>query len=245
MKGIELILVFFIYSFIGWLWESFLCSSVELNKIFNRGFLLGPYCPIYGIGASVSYLMLGNINSLFHIFLISAFTSCTIEYIIGFGLEKFFNQKWWNYENYPFHINGRVCLYGLIIFGSANIAIVKYLTPAFLIFLSLATETVLRSIASVFTFILLFDLLLTINHLKGSSDMLEEIYTFLVERNDDYFISLNKSDKLAKLEYLKESGIVKEKLEELNDNLKYKEKKIKKYKNKKILKIKNLFDNYI
>ena len=121
MRISELYLIFFIYSFIGWFWESFPCSTIELDKLYNRGFLIGPACPIYGIGATISYLMLRDFQSSLYIFIYSALLSCTIEYIIGYFLERFFHQKWWDYSDYPFQIKSRVCLYGLLIFGIANI----------------------------------------------------------------------------------------------------------------------------
>ncbi|MGI5948715.1 putative ABC transporter permease [Peptoniphilus sp.] len=240
MKSIELFLIFYIYSFFGWLWESFICSPVELNKIKSRGFLLGPYCPIYGMGATVSYLLLKNINSPIYVFLLSSISSCFLEYIIGTILEKYFHQKWWNYENYPFHINGRVCLYGFMLFGWANLFIVKLLTPGFLIFLSLATYKTLINISAVLYLVLLVDIILTVNHLKGSIYFLDRIYEYFDDKNREYFINLNNSDKLSKLDHFKDSGIVKEKLEIFNDHLKDKEEKIKTYKTQKFLKLKAL-----
>lgn len=239
MRTSELILVFFIYSFIGWIWESFICSPVELDKIHNRGFLLGPCCPIYGLGTTISYLLLKDMGSVMQIFIFSSLTSCFLEYAIGIILEKSFHKKWWDYEKYAFNIKGRVCLYGFVIFGITNIAIVKLLTPSFLIFMSLTPEKALNNISIVLMLLLIFDIFITVNHLRGGCGFPERIYEYFETRNREYFLDINNSDRFSKLDHFKDSGIVKEKLDLFNDNLKYKEKNIKKYKKQKILKIKS------
>ena len=150
MRYQEFYLIFFIYSFLGWCWETFPCSAIELDKIHNRGFLLGPICPIYGLGASLSFGLLKNFQSSLWIFIYSAFLSCLIEYIIGYLLERFFHKRWWDYSNYPFQIKRRVCLYGLLIFGLANILIVKKITPILFLFLSLSSDKLINIILFLF-----------------------------------------------------------------------------------------------
>lgn len=242
MKISELYLIFFIYSFIGWCWESFPCSTIELDKFYNRGFLIGPACPIYGIGASISYLMLKNFDSSLYIFIYSALLSCTIEYIIGYFLERFFHQRWWDYSAYPFQIKSRVCLYGLIVFGMANIIIVKHFTPVMLLFLSAAEDRVIDSLAAVFTAFFAMDLILTLNHLLGLSKSLEKIYLALKVRSDNYFNYLNESERLSNLKLMSESKKFKVKFESFNSNLKGREESFKRI---NYTKIKDLFsDNF-
>lgn len=242
MKISELYLIFFIYSFIGWCWESFPCSTIELDKMYNRGFLIGPACPIYGIGATLSYLMLKNFDSSLHIFIYSALLSCTIEYIIGYFLERFFHQRWWDYSDYPFQIKSRVCLYGLIVFGMANIIIVKYFTPVMLLFLSAAEDRIIESLVSIFTMFFTMDLILTLNHLLGLSKDLDKIYCKLKNKSENYFNYLNESERLANLKLMSESKKFKIKFENFNSNLKDREENLKRI---KYTKIKDLFsDNF-
>lgn len=242
MKISELYLIFFIYSFIGWCWESFPCSTIELDRFYNRGFLLGPSCPIYGLGATISYLMLKNFESNFYIFLYSAFLSCTIEYIIGYFLERFFHKKWWDYSAYPFQIKSRVCLYGLLIFGVANIVIVKYLTPIMLLFFSAADDHVIEVTVSIFSFLFAGDLILTLNHLLGLSPKLEKIYYALDAKSENYFNYLNESERISNLKVMSESKKFKVKFENFNSNLKDREENLKRI---NYTKIKDLFsDNF-
>lgn len=228
MRYQEFCLIFFIYSFLGWFWETFPCSAIELDKIHNRGFLLGPICPIYGLGASLSFGVLKNFESSLEIFIYSAFLSCLIEYIIGYLLEKFFHKRWWDYSNYPFQINKRVCLYGLLIFGLANILIVKKLTPILLFSLSLSSDRILDLLVISFGILFAIDLILTLNHLTHGFKTLNKVYEVIDDNLSDYFNGLNESERLANLKVLEESKKFKSKLLNINSNLKEREESIKK-----------------
>lgn len=228
MRYQEFCLIFFIYSFLGWFWETFPCSAIELDKIHNRGFLLGPICPIYGLGASLSFGVLKNFESSLEIFIYSAFLSCLIEYIIGYFLEKFFHKRWWDYSNYPFQIKRRVCLYGLLIFGLANILIVKKLTPILLFSLSLSSERILDLLVISFGSLFAIDLILTLNHLTHGFKTLNKVYEVIDDNLSDYFNGLNESERLANLKVLEESKKFKSKLLNINSNLKEREESIKK-----------------
>lgn len=228
MRYQEFCLIFFIYSFLGWLWETFPCSAIELDKIHNRGFLLGPICPIYGLGASLSFGVLKNFESSLEIFIYSAFLSCLIEYIIGYLLEKFFHKRWWDYSNYPFQIKRRVCLYGLLIFGLANILIVKKLTPILLFSLSLSSDRILDLLVISFGILFAIDLILTLNHLTHGFKTLNKVYEVIDDNLSDYFDGLNESERLANLKVLEESKKFKSKLLNINSNLKEREESIKK-----------------
>ena len=228
MRYQEFCLIFFIYSFLGWFWETFPCSAIELDKIHNRGFLLGPICPIYGLGASLSFGVLKNFESSLEIFIYSAFLSCLIEYIIGYLLEKFFHKRWWDYSNYPFQIKRRVCLYGLLIFGLANILIVKKLTPILLFSLSLSSERILDLLVISFGSLFAIDLILTLNHLTHGFKTLNNVYEVIDDNLSDYFNGLNESERLANLKVLEESKKFKSKLLNINSNLKEREESIKK-----------------
>lgn len=228
MRYQEFCLIFFIYSFLGWFWETFPCSAIELDKIYNRGFLLGPICPIYGLGASLSFGVLKNFESSLEIFIYSAFLSCLIEYIIGYLLEKFFHKRWWDYSNYPFQIKRRVCLYGLLIFGLANILIVKKLTPILLFSLSLSSDRILDLLVISFGILFAIDLILTLNHLTHGFKTLNKVYEVIDDNLSDYFDGLNESERLANLKVLEESKKFKSKLLNINSNLKEREESIKK-----------------
>ena len=104
----EVLWIFIIYAFIGWCAE---VSYAAVNRgIFvNRGFLNGPYCPIYGCGVVIVVTVLTPLkDNLFLLFVGSVVLTSVLEYITGFLLEKVFHNKWWDYSNMPFNINGRI-----------------------------------------------------------------------------------------------------------------------------------------
>lgn len=229
MTFIKIYICFFIYSIIGWIWESFLCSSVELKKLVNRGFFLGPYCPIYGLGATLSYLLLRDIGSATLIFILASIVSCTIEYIVGYILEKMFKDRWWNYDNYPFQLHGRVCLYGLVIFGLANVVIVKFSTPFLMFSLSVIKDSILIGLAISISLVSFVDLIITISARKKLNKRLSNIHERLEEKADIYFENMTNSSAFSN-EYLLERGkMLRNKAMNINEKLKTTEDNIKSY----------------
>lgn len=229
MTFIKIYICFFIYSIIGWIWESFLCSSVELKKLVNRGFFLGPYCPIYGLGATLSYLLLRDIGSATLIFILASIVSCTIEYIVGYILEKIFKDRWWNYDNYPFQLHGRVCLYGLVIFGLANVVIVKFSTPFLMFSLSVIKDSILIGLAISISLVSFVDLIITISARKKLNKRLSNIHERLEEKADIYFENMTNSSAFSN-EYLLERGkMIRNKAININEKLKTTEDNIKSY----------------
>ena len=115
----EVLWIFIIYAFIGW------CSEVSYaamdRGIFvNRGFLNGPYCPIYGIGVLTVIVILTPLKrNLLLLYVGSFFLTSILEFLTGFILEKVFHNKWWDYSNKPCNIMGYVCLKFSIFWGFA------------------------------------------------------------------------------------------------------------------------------
>ncbi len=125
----ELILLFFVYAFLGWCSE--VCfAAVTLGKFSNRGFLNGPICPIYGVGALIVMLLLTPVsNQLAALFFSSMILTTLLEYITGLVLEKIFHAKWWDYSDRPFNIQGYICLEFSILWGIACTVIMKLVHP--------------------------------------------------------------------------------------------------------------------
>ncbi len=131
--NIELIehyfLLFLIYSFLGWLAETVFCLIID-KKLVNRGFLIGPVCPIYGIGAVVITILLTKYSEdYFAIFGLSAILCGVLEYFTSFIMEKLFNARWWDYTEHKFNINGRICLDNLVLFGLAGVFTIEISNP--------------------------------------------------------------------------------------------------------------------
>ena len=125
----NLILLFFVFSIFGWIWE--VNYRLFNQGVFvNRGMLHGPIIPIYGVGGILIIVLLKKFrDSPFKLF-ISAFIVCGIvEYATSFILEKLFNMSWWNYNGYFLNINGRICLEGLLVFGLGGWIATYYSAP--------------------------------------------------------------------------------------------------------------------
>ena len=122
----NLITYFILYSFLGWIMESIFRSICE-KKLINTGFLRGPFCPIYGIGAIIMFVFLKKFENLpILLFFISMIILTAWEYIVGILLEKIFNTKYWDYSDHKFNFQGRICLSNYLEYYSQNTYIHLY-----------------------------------------------------------------------------------------------------------------------
>jgi len=129
MDVFYMIMYFLIYSFGGWVYESTICSIQKYGKVINRGFLIGPYCPIYGLGAIINVYILRDIESSLSIFIVALLITTVIEYMTSLGMEKIFKARWWDYSNLGLNINGRVCLFASTVFGVGSLVLIKVVHP--------------------------------------------------------------------------------------------------------------------
>ena len=142
-----LFLSFIVFSFIGWLYESTICALANYGHFANSGFLLGPCCPIYGVGSLACWFLLRDIPNAAVQFLAAALLCSVIEYGVGALLEKITGARFWDYSKFPFNINGRVCLYGAALFGAGAVFICRIAEPALFDALELMPRPGLVSIA--------------------------------------------------------------------------------------------------
>ena len=126
---LNLFFIFFIYSFIGWIVET-IYVSFKQKKVANRGFLIGPYCPIYGISATVMLLTLSKYKEdVLILFIMGIVIASILEYLTSLILEKLFRVRWWDYSDRILNIDGRVCLLNSILFGICCVLLLIYLNP--------------------------------------------------------------------------------------------------------------------
>ncbi len=159
------------YSFVGWTYETTLCS-VSGRKFVNRGFLNGPYCPVYGFGALLDILFLRRIDNVFLLFLGGAVLTCSLEYFTSYIMEKLFSARWWDYSERKFNLNGRICLQGALVFGLLSVFLMKVLHPAVLNVTAMLSVRMLRILSSILFIIFLGDIIFT---LKGMSHFRENL----------------------------------------------------------------------
>ena len=122
-------LVFVLYSFLGWLCETIFCS-VPARKFVNRGMLMGPFCPIYGFGALlVIALLMPVADTLWLLYICGVLVTSVLEYLVGFGLERLFHMKWWDYSDHKLQLHGRVCLTNSLLFGLLVVVVMRFVHP--------------------------------------------------------------------------------------------------------------------
>lgn len=166
---------FLFYSCSGWIYESILCSITD-KKLVNRGFLNGPVCPVYGVGAIVILVCIkDNSSSYLQLFITGAVLACTVEYITSVLLEKLFHAKWWDYSRYKFNIHGRICLLGAVVFGTFAVVLIKFINPLIVGYTELISNKLLIIIAVSGAIVIITDLVFTVIHLLSLNGRLNEI----------------------------------------------------------------------
>ena len=166
---INIILLFFIYSFAGWCMEVIL-KYRQYHRFINRGFLTGPVCPIYGCGAVLITVVIGNLTSvesgLVMTFSLSFVICGVVEYLTSLVLEKIFHARWWDYSQKPMNLHGRVWIGNLILFGLGGVAIMHILNPAIYRFLDLFSLRTREVAASILVVIIAVDFVISYFVLK-------------------------------------------------------------------------------
>lgn len=128
MHCTTLFIWFILYSILGWIYETIYCSLKSL-KWDNRGMLIGPYCPIYGVGAVLDVLLCGGLPGKGAVFLACMLGSAVLEYTTSYATERLFHAVWWDYSKIPFNVNGRICLSCSLCFGGAGILVLYGIHP--------------------------------------------------------------------------------------------------------------------
>ena len=148
------IIYFITYSFLGWVMEVVL-KLINEHKFVNRGFLIGPVCPIYGWGVLFIVLLIdGNFSDILSVFLKSILICSILEYSTSFVMEKLFKARWWDYSNKRFNINGRICLETMIPFGVMGSLIVIFVHPFIVKTVSLLSNKLIIKTLGVYKYLL-------------------------------------------------------------------------------------------
>lgn len=192
------ILLFFIYSFLGWLMEVVrLYLNPKIHRLINRGFLIGPYLPIYGFGVIAITILLGKYrNDIPALFWLSMITCGILEYATSYIMEKLFSARWWDYSNRKFNINGRICLETLLPFGIAGTLVVCIINPIFINFINMLPVTIINflcggliviiSVDTIISFTVISTLKNTANEIDLSEDDdTENISNFVKDKAED------------------------------------------------------------
>lgn len=124
------LLYFYVYSFIGWIWESCYVSCLQ-KKWVNRGFIKGPLLPLYGSGALVMLLCSSPFSdNMFYVYLAGMIGATVLEFITGAVMEALFKVRYWDYSNQKFNLKGYICLSSSLVWGLFTVLLTSFIHPA-------------------------------------------------------------------------------------------------------------------
>ncbi len=172
---VESYMMFFIYSFVGWVVEVIYYGITE-EKFINRGFLAGPICPVYGLGFYAAIWIFEPLKNSFFIIFFGMAAACTVvELIAGVILYHMFHMRWWDYSEYKLNFRGYICLRFYIYWGIAASLGIYVLHPLVKLLISHISIPVRIGVLIFFTAVLIADLVTTIITIVGFRKKFEAI----------------------------------------------------------------------
>ena len=209
-------LYFIIYSFLGWIYETFYCTIHE-KAWENRGFLYGPCIPLYGVGATLAQILFMDLPikglddpSFTTIFIGCAVGSFFLEYGTSYILEKRFHARWWVYSDLPLNINGRVCLIFTLCFGFAGVLVTQIIIPPIVEIISYFPTVLIELLALIFMFIFGMDMALTISALTTFAKEFERINEQINNQMAERIAALQTNLEDAKVARIEKATVRKE-----------------------------------
>ena len=201
----EYFIWFIAYSFLGWAWETII-TSIPQRRFVNRGFLNGPYCPIYGAGALLFIFVTNNIENIPARFILGATIACVLEYVTSWVLELIFHARWWDYVPRRFNLNGRICLEGFLIFGLAAV-VMPYAHQYIANMTAQLSAPILNSIFSIILIGFIADIIITNRALSKFNRILREYQKIIDKRRLDILEFIRRGRSVFEMRIGKNSQI--------------------------------------
>ena len=173
-SGYELLWLFFVYSFLGWIGET-VYATIRQKKFANRGLINGPLCIIYGIGAVVISVTINELNGIW-LFIFSMIYLTVIEWIAGHLIEKVYKERWWDYRERKWNLDGYICLFSSVLWGILGFLVIKFGNGLALLVFKLCPSFIIELIIWIFAAVLAVDILasyMLVTGRKGRFDKLE------------------------------------------------------------------------
>ena len=194
-------LLFITYAFLGWCIEVIL-KYIQFKRFINRGFLIGPWLPIYGWGALLITILLQKYNSdPVALFFLGMAVCSILEYSTSYILEKVFRARWWDYSTKKFNINGRICLDTMVPFGVGAVIIICHINPYLFDLFNTINNSLLNIITLIIFIIFLIDNIVSFNVLS-------------LIRKDNKLLEKDNTEEMSKkvIEKIKNSGFLSKRL---------------------------------
>ncbi len=173
-----------LYSFLGWLWESSYVSVLE-KKLVNRGFVTGPVCTIYGVGALFVYLLLHSLSGRWVLlFFGGALLATVLEYVTALVMETLFHTSWWDYTEQRFNYKGRICLGSSLAWGGATLLLFAVLQPFVTFVIGLYPVSIGKIVVCIIGILYVIDFVFAVIAAVDLSKQLEKMDMLLEEFSD-------------------------------------------------------------
>ena len=152
-----------IFSIIGLIIETIYCFATTGVWESRKGLLLGPFCPVYGVGATILIVLLSRFQKRpFVLFVSGAVLGNVIEYLLSYLLEAIYGMRFWDYFYLNFNLNGRICVLYSIFWGILAIALVLLIKPWIDTLIDRINTALSSKVQIILFIILLLDTLLTV-----------------------------------------------------------------------------------
>ena len=171
-----LFLLFIIYSFLGWCMEMVVCY-IATKEWVNRGFLIGPICPIYGCGCLLIILLLDRyLKDPIVLFVMAMLLCSLLEYFTSYLMEKLFKARWWDYSHKKYNINGRICLDNIFAFGILGLLMMYLVTPFVVKILEYVSLNINNVMAIVIAIIFIIDNLISLKVISSFKSVAKSVH---------------------------------------------------------------------
>lgn len=201
---LEMVYIFIVYAFLGWCSEVAFAAMKE-GRFINRGFLNGPYCPIYGFGALLVILALTPLqDNLAALFFGSAVITTVLEFVTGVVLEKLFHTRWWDYSDMPFNILGHVCLLFTVLWGLACTFVMRIIHPLIMGLYSVMPHPLAVALLCALCAIMVADAIATVctvrklsKKLKRITELADELHKLSDELGENIYGTVSELESRA------------------------------------------------
>lgn len=174
MTLFEMYYYFWFWSIFGWVMEV-VDRTLETGGFENRGFMNGPYCPIYGFGVIGITILLSPLKSVLMLYILSSVLCTVFELAVGLMLQALFHAKWWDYSDMKFNFKGYICLRNSLLWGVGCVLVVRVVQPLIEKGVHQIPYTLGNIVAIVLTIIFVYDLVESICEVRKLNNKLREI----------------------------------------------------------------------
>lgn len=178
-----------IFSIIGMVIENIFCYVTEGIIESRKGLILGPFCPIYGLGAAFLIGVLDRYkDSDLKIFIIGGIVGSIVEFVISYALEAMYGSRFWDYSNHTLNLNGRICLTYAIYWSILSIVLMKYIRPKIDRLIDKLPKKKEKIIDIVLVIFITFDVIITIWGINVYQDRVADEYYGRETKREDNII---------------------------------------------------------